>query len=89
VIMIKFIDALACPLFVCDVCREAITEPGMAVWSEAAGALDGGSCQPAHVHKKRCLDAFEAGLSAGETLMTDELVDHVGFLLANSRIDPA
>jgi len=89
-IKINFHNGLACPFFVCDVCRKPITVPTMAMvaWGEARGG-DGESITPAHVHKGSCLDVFEPSLPVGHQLMTDELTDHMAFLLDNSGFNAA
>ncbi len=90
-IRIHFLDGMSCPFFVCDVCKEMILDGllAMAVWGDGLDdnpRTDGGSITPAHAHKGACLDAFEARLPAGHHLMTDELTDHVEFMLDNSRL---
>jgi hypothetical protein len=93
-IAIHFIEGLSCPFFVCDVCGKRITDPLMAtaVWGEHAGfpergvGDDGTSVVPAHVHKGACWQMFASRLAKGQSVMDDELSDHVEFLLKNSGL---
>ena len=84
-IAIQNIDGFACPFIICDICGKRITEPmwAMAAWAEDAS----GSLLPVHyVHKRACLDRFEARLRTGDALMTNELVQNLACLIANTRI---
>ncbi len=81
---VYFIEALACPFYMCDVCGQRITDPGlaMAAWGEADDHPEHLLVQ--HVHKPECLDIFEAGLPKGRRLMASELAEHAGMLSDNT-----
>ena len=88
-IQIAFLRGLSCPVFACDVCGGELTDPDMAMaaWSEDGGRDGKAPVAVAHVHKGRCLDAFEEAVTPAR-LMTDELTDHVAFLVTNSGMAP-
>lgn len=90
-IRVKFVEGLACPVFACDVCGGEIRDSGMAMaaWSEGPEEPQRSDSPIAisHLHKGACLDQFEARIGAAR-LMTDELSEHLAFLVANARIKP-
>lgn len=52
-------DALICPIFVCDTCREQVIKRGNIVWGSTAGAPGARRGTPIYVtHKGRCDAAF-------------------------------
>lgn len=87
-IAVHYIDGLACPFFACDVCGRRVADValGMAAWGEDDAELRQAGVTAAHVHKGPCLDAFEARLPAGKSLMTAELAEHVEHLLHNCAV---
>jgi hypothetical protein len=90
-IAIHFIDGQSCPFFLCDVCGDRILEPrkAMCAWLEGdERSQEGNHIEPIHVHKGRCLDAYEANETSQRRLMTEELVTHVAYLVSNSSIGP-
>jgi len=81
---VYFIEGLACPFYRCDVCSRRITDPHMAMvaWGEAGDHPE--HLPVRHVHKRECLDTFEASLPKGHTLMTTELIEHMDMLRDNT-----
>ena len=87
-VVLYFKEGFYCPFFRCDVCKQRIVkgELAMAAWGEVLTPKrikdELNPCS--HVHKGRCLEAFEAALPEGQILMTVELRDHYRFLGNNS-----
>ena len=81
---VYFLESLACPFLCCDVCGRRITDPAMAMvaWGESDDHPEHLAVH--HVHKRACLDTFEAVLPAGHTLMTTELREHIDMLVYNT-----
>lgn len=88
-IELHWIEGLACPFFICVVCKKRITDQPMAMcaWGEPLKDLGKANISPSHVHKGACLETFEEQLPKGEHLMTVELRDHIKFLADNSNFD--
>ena len=86
-VVLYFKEGFYCPFFRCDVCKKRIVHGGlaMAAWAEVSVPTEKFEDAPcSHVHKGRCLEAFEAALPEGQILMTVELRDHYRFLGNNS-----